>query len=438
MQSLKFLREIREDALATYHVEDFEKDFIARSFLWRRAFIVNEPDGIRRVLLDNASNYRKSELTRRLLEPGIGRGLLTSEGDTWRRHRRIMAPAFDPKSVAGYLPTMVKVTISMLERWAALSQGSDIDINKEMMHTTLHIISKAMFSVDSDEIVNVVERGVEEYQKSVRPTLLDLLHAPVWLTRVFSPRKPIPALSEFDRSVDALIDSRLNHADGGPADLLSRLIAARDDDTGTIMSRREIRDQVVTIFMAGHETTAQALSWTFYLLAQNPSAEGRLRAEVRDVLAGGPAKSEHLKELRYTRMVLEESMRLFPPAHTLARQAILEDRIGEHRIPAGSVVLIGPWLLHRKPSLWSEPDKFDPDRFTAERSRDRHRFAYIPFGAGPRICIGAAFAMQEASVILSMVLGRYRFKLKHGMEVQPQGLITLRPRNGIPMLIERL
>jgi cytochrome P450 len=188
--------------------------------------------------------------------------------------------------------------------------------------------------------------------------------------------------------------------------------------------------------MAGHETTAQALSWTFYLLGQNPDAEQRLRVEVQDVLSGRLPELDDVRRLRYTRMVLDESMRLYPPAHTLDRQAIRDDRIGKHRIPAGSVVLIVPWLLHRKTALWGDPNRFDPERFSAERSAHRHRFAYIPFGAGPRICIGAAFATQEEVVMLAMIVGQYRLQLKPGHNVQPQGLITLRPRNGMPMVIQ--
>ncbi|MGH6677234.1 MAG: cytochrome P450, partial [Xanthobacteraceae bacterium] len=343
--------------------EDFDSDIIDRRLLWRRTFVINEPDGIRRVLLDNAANYRKSDLTRRLLEPGIGRGLLTSEGDTWRRHRRIMAPAFDPRSVAGYASIMVEVVRELLERWRSLPKGDEIDISTEMMHTTLHIISRAMFSTDSDNIVEVVGRGVENYQKSVRPTLLDFLGAPLWLRRIASPRRRIEALVAFGRAVDNLISSRQHKPDLHPRDLLSRLIRTRDSDGGAGMSAQEVRDQVVTIFMAGHETTAQALSWTFYLLATHREVERKLHQELSEALSRRSPSAEDLKRLPYTRMVIEESMRLYPPAHTMARQATAADRVLGRHIPAGATVLISPWLLHRKPSLWSKPDRFDPERF---------------------------------------------------------------------------
>src|ERR1700731_491082 len=249
----QFLRTVRDNTLASYPPEAFDEDIIAQRLLWRRRFIINEPHAIRHVLLDNADNYTKSELTRRLLEPGLGRGLLTSEGETWRRHRRIMAPAFDHRSIVGYAPIMVGVTDNLIAQWDALPNSSEIELAAAMMHTTLHIISRAMFSSDSDDIVDAVERGVTLYQANVRPSLLDLLRFPIWLTKLFDFRQPTKAFDEFDRLVDRLLDSRGRQPDNEPNDLLGRLIAARDADTGARMTAQEVRDQVVTIFMAGHE-----------------------------------------------------------------------------------------------------------------------------------------------------------------------------------------
>jgi len=412
MSLRQFLRVVRENILATYAPEDFDKDFIARRLLWRRTFVVNEPNGVRHVLLDNAQNYKKSELSRRILEPGLGRGLITTDGELWRRHRRIMAPAFDPRSVAGYAPVMTEVTEEMLAQWDALPERSEVDVAVAMMHTTLHIISRAMFSSDSDEIVDVVERGVSEYQTTVRPNLLDLLHFPEWLTELISPRMADGILNEFDASVDRLLTERGRAPDAEPKDLLARLIAARDTETGGGMTAQEVRDQVVTIFMAGHETTAQALAWTWYLLSQHPAAEAKLHEELASVLEGRTPRHDDVANLPYARMVLEEAMRLYPPAHTLGRQPIAADEVSGHRIPAGSTVLIVPWMLHRKPSLWERPDRFEPERFSPERAAARPRFTYLPFGAGPRICIGAAFAMEEGILILATIAQRYRLRLK--------------------------
>jgi cytochrome P450 len=430
----QFLALSRDNTLATFPPEAFDEDIIAGRLLWGRRFIINEPNGIRHVLLDNAANYRKSELTRRLLEPGLGRGLLTSEGETWRRHRRIMAPAFDRRSIEGYAPVITAVTRDLLAEWDALPDRSDVDVGAAMMRTTLHIISRAMFSANSDEIVGVVERGVGQYQMTMRPSLFDLLGFPAWLASLFSRRRRTAAMfNEFDRAVDELISSRAHDPNAQPKDLLARLVAARDAETGGGMTANEVRDEVVTIFMAGHETTAQALTWTWYLLSLHPAVEARLDEELRAVLKGRTPQYEDIAQLRYTRMVIEESMRLYPPAHTMAREPIAADEVLGRRIPAGAVVLIAPWLLHRKASLWHEPHRFDPDRFTTEPPR----FSYIPFGAGQRICIGAAFAMTEAILILAMIAQHYRLRLKPGHPIEPQGLITLRPRYGMPMVLER-
>jgi cytochrome P450 len=430
----QFLRLVRENTVATYPPEAFDEDIIAGRLLWRRRFIINEPSGIRHVLLDNAANYRKSELTRRLLEPGLGRGLLTSEGETWRRHRRVMAPAFDRRSMEGYASIITGVTSELLAQWDALPNSSEVDVGAAMMHTTLHIISRAMFSANSDDIVDVVEQGVERYQATVRPGLLDLLGLPAWFTKVFSyRRRSAGAFDQFDKAVDQLINDRAGEPNEQPKDLLARLVAARDAETNGGMTAKEVRDEVVTIFMAGHETTAQALTWTWYLLSLHPSVEANLHEELTTVLNGQTPRYEDIASLRYTRMVIEESMRLYPPAHTMAREPIAPDYVLGHRIPVGAIVLISPWLLHRKASLWDQPHRFNPDRFAIEPAR----FTYIPFGAGQRICIGAAFAMTEAILILAMIAQRYRLRLKADHPIEPQGLITLRPRYGLPMTLEQ-
>jgi cytochrome P450 len=335
--------------------------------------------------------------------------------------------------MAGYSAVITGVTRDLLAGWDALPDSSEVDVGAAMMHTTLYIISRTMFSANSDEIVNVVERGVEQYQTTVRPSPLDLLGFPVWFTQFFSHRNRTSAFDEFDRAVDRLINDRAREPKNKPKDLLARLVAAHDAETGDRMTAKEVRDEVVTIFMAGHETTAQALTWTWYLLSLHPSVEAKLHQELTTVLNGRTPQYEDIADLRYTRMVIEESMRLYPPAHTMAREPIAPDYILGHRIPSGAIVLIVPWLLHRKASLWDRPHRFNPDRFAAEPPR----FTYIPFGAGHRICIGAAFAMTEAILILATVAQRYRLRLKAGHPIEPRGLITLRPRHGLPMTVER-
>ncbi len=431
----RFLREVRENLLAIYPREASSEDIIARRLLWRRVFIVNEPSAVRQVLADNAQNYTVSELSRRVLEPGLGRGLLTSEGAAWRRQRRIMAPAFDPRSIAGYASVMTDVAQELLATWDASANFTEVDVSAAMMQVALQIVSRALFSSDSNEIANVIERGVGEYQTTIRPGLLDLLHIPQWLTRLASPRRSEAIFDELDRLIDRLLRSHDPAAER--QDLLARLIAARDAQAQDGMTAQEVKANIVTIFMAGHETTAQALAWTWYLLSQHPAAEAKLHDELAEVLAGRFPHHEDLANLPYTRMVIEEAMRLYPPAHTLAHEAVAADHLLGHRIPAGATVLIVPWLLHRKPALWERPDRFEPERFSPERTAARPRFHYIPFGAGPRVCIGAAFAMQEALIVLATIAQRYRLHLKPGHPVEPQGLITLRPRYGLRMLLER-
>jgi cytochrome P450 len=295
-----------------------------------------------------------------------------------------------------------------------------------------------MFSANSDEIVDIVEQGVGRYQSAVRPHLLDLLGFPAWFTGLFSFRRGgAGVFNEFDKAVDKLIDSRAHDAAHDSVaqrrDLLARLVAARDAETGGGMSAKEVRDEVVTIFMAGHETTAQALTWTWYLLSLHPAVEAKLHGELRAVLDDRVPHYGDIVNLRYTRMVIEEAMRLYPPAHTMAREPIGPDEVLGQRIPPGAIVLIAPWLLHRKASLWPKPHQFDPERFATEPPR----YTYIPFGAGQRICIGAAFAMTEAILLLATIAQRYRLKLKPTHPIEPQGLITLRPRHGMPMMLER-
>jgi cytochrome P450 len=434
---LQFLRTLRDNSLATYAPEAYTADILERRLFWKRTFFINEPNAIKHVLLDNAANYHKTEITRRLLEPGLGRGLLTSEGAIWRRHRRIMAPAFDHRSIVNYAPIMTEIALRLQSEWDSLPDGTEIDVAAAMMHATLLIISRTMFSSDSDDIVDIVERGVERYQVEVRPRLADLLELPLWLSRLGQSQHPERIFTEFDRAIDRLLSSRERAAAAQPADLLTRLIAARDEETGGGMTAQEVRNQVVTIFMAGHETTAVALTWTWYLLSLHPAVEAQLQAELDTVLEGRVPKHGDLTQLPYTRRVIEEAMRLYPPAHTLSRAAMGPDEVLGRRVPKGATVLIVPWLLHRNPKLWDEPERFDPERFTPERAAQRHRFAYIPFGAGPRICIGAAFAMAEAMLILATLAQRYRLRLVPGFPVDPQGLITLRPRHGMRMLLER-
>ncbi len=280
-----------------------------------------------------------------------------------------------------------------------------------MMAATLNIISRTMFSSDSDHIVAIMERGAGRYQARMRPNIMDFLGLPAWLAGLARSRIADRTLGEFDAEIDRLIKMRSSEPGNGPRDLLALLIEARDEQTGGGMSAQEVRDHVITIFMAGHETTAMAMTWTWYLLSQHPAEEARLHAELEAVLGGRTPNHEDLGKLTYTRMVIEESMRLYPPVHTIAREALADDTLAGRHVPKGSTVLIVPWVLHRHLKLWQNPWRFDPTRFSPEQSAARPRFSYLPFGGGRRICIGAAFATAEAMILLATVAQRYRLRL---------------------------
>ena len=431
----QFVRALRESAIDSFAQEAYERDILERNMFGRKLFVVNDPAAIKHVLIDNAANYRKTEITRRILEPGLGKGLITSEGETWRAHRRTMSPSFDIRSIAAYTPVMTTAAEELLAQWDSVPAGMAVDVQTAMMEVTLNIISRTMFSNDSDDIVTIMARSAGRYQMEMRPNIMDMLGWPKWLAGL--PRRNVAArtLGEFDRVIDRLIAERTRDPGSHPKDLLARLVAARDEQTGVGMSAQEVRDHVITIFLAGHETTAMALTWTWFLLSQHPAVESKLHAEFDSVLGGRAPSHDDLSKLSYTRMVIDESMRIYPPVHTIARQAIGEDTLVGQRIPKGSTVMIAPWVLHRHVKLWENPAAFDPERFSAERSAGRARFSYLPFGGGKRICIGAAFSLAEAVILLATLAQRYKLRLVPGHRVEPQGLITLRARYGMKMLL---
>ncbi len=431
----EFFRTLRDNMVATYGEEAYERDIVERSMLGRRRFLVNEPAAIKHVLLDNAANYRKTEITRRILEPGLGKGLITSEGETWRQHRRTMSPSFDHRSIAAYAPLMTAAALELLVEWEGLGADAPVEVATAMMSATLTIISRTMFSSDSERMVAIMERSAGRYQAQMRPNVMDFLGFPAWLAGLGRAGVADRTLGEFDAEIDRLIALRSSNPEDGPKDLLARLIAARDEQTGIGMTAQEVRDHVITIFMAGHETTAMAMTWIWYLLSQHAAVEAKLHAELDAVLGGRIPGPQDLARLTYTRMVIEESMRLYPPVHTIAREALGDDTVAGLRVPKGSAVLVSPWVLHRHRRLWREPGRFDPERFSPEEAAARARFAYMPFGGGRRICIGAAFAMAEATLLLAVIAQRFRLRLLPGHPVEPQGLITLRPRHGMKMLV---
>jgi cytochrome P450 len=310
-----------------------------------------------------------------------------------------------------------------------------VDVAVAMTEATLQIISRTMFSSDSDDMVGILERSSGQFQAQMRPNIMDFIGMPAWLAGLGRLNVAKRTLGEFDSVIDRLIRERTRNIDNAPKDLLSRLIAARDEQTGIGMTAQEVRDHVITIFMAGHETTAMTMIWTWYLLSQHPVVEAKLHAELDAVLGGRTPTHDDVPKLTYTRMIIEESMRMYPPAHTLARVALADDTLCGRAIPKGATVMIVPWLLHRHMKLWQNPGQFVPERFGPEQSAQRVRFSYLPFGGGKRICIGAAFALTEATVLLATIANRCRLTLAPGHQVEPQALITLRARHGMKMRV---
>jgi cytochrome P450 len=398
--------------------------------------LVNDPAGVKRVLLDKVANYPKADMEREILSAAFGEGLLSSDGEKWRSHRRIMAPSFDIRSLVSYVPAMAALAEARANAWRA-SGFAEINIADEMTGLTLGVILRTMLFADANDLIAIVGDALKDGQDQFDFSILDMMpvigrwHIERMIKRVHK------TFSILDDAMYPLITARTKMAGDAPRGLLDRLIAARDSETGIGMTDREVRDEVVIIFLAGHETTAVAMTFVWYLLSQHPDVEAKLHAELEYVLGGRAPAHADLAKLPYTRMVIEESMRLYPPAPGLsARQAAADDEICGRKVKKGQMVLIFPWVLHRHEALWDDPLRFDPERFAPERSAGRPRFAYLSFGGELRICIGAQLAMMEATIILATLAQKFHLRLAPAQDIELQARITLRPRDGIRMRLE--
>ena len=382
------------------------------------AYLINHPDYICHVLVDNNRNYSKATSSNLLFKKVIGEGLLTSESETWRKQRRMMQPTFHHTRIEQLDGLIVEVTQSMLGRWQAVFESNQpLDIAREMAALTLTVTTRSLFGVDLGDEVREVGEIINSAAK--------------YLEKPSDPHM-VQSKQEFGEVVDRIIQQRRkNFKDGG--DLLSSMILARDENTGVVMDDEQLRNQVMTLLLAGYETTASTLTWTWYLLSQNPWAVERLRTEVRETLNGRAPQYSDLERLPYIGMVLDESLRLFPTAWTLGRRAIGEDEIGGYHVPANTVIAICIYTLHRHPGFWDDPDAFDPERFSPENIKKHNKYAYIPFGAGPRQCIGNNFGLMEAALVMACILQRFELHLMPGVDVQPQALFVLRPSRDMMM-----
>lgn len=438
---LALYRGLRNNPITTWGERVYQEPIIAERGLLGPVVIVNRPDAIRHVFLDNAHNYPKDAIQLEKLGPALGRGLLTSEREEWRFQRRTVAPLFQPSSVAAYLPVMVEAVAAMLDRWeSSAADGTVLDAAREMTALTYDIISRTVFSSEIETGADVMSAAITRFfDTHGRINLWDIVKLPAWLPHPAEWRVR-PATRVFRQEVRRLLERRRARQAAGqpvPNDLVTLLAAARDPESGAALSEETIHDNLVTFIGAGHETTANALAWTLFLLSEYPWAFDRMAQEVDAVLAGRTPTVDDVTRLTAVRMTLEEAMRLYPPVPFLSREAAGPDCIDGVEIAPGTLVIVAPWLVHRHRLLWREPDLFEPERFAPERRQKISRFAYLPFGIGSRVCIGQGFAMQEAVVALAMIVQRFRPRLLAGAQVQPVARITLRPARGLPMRFER-
>ena len=394
--------------------------------------LLTDPDHIQHVLRNNAKNYVKGYGKFRLM---FGDALALNEGESWLRQRRLMQPAFHRRSLAGFGETMVGETTKMLDRWERSSApGQSVDVAKEMTLLTQSIIVKTMFGSEVGAEGEKISRAFDVVLSGFEMRFI----MPVWYGRL-----PLPANRRFekaravlDESIYRIIDERRCARTRGDErdDLLGMLLSARDEDTGETMSDRQVRDEVFGIYLAGHETTALTLTWLWYLLSKNPEAARKVREETHRVLGDRTPGVQDVPELTYTRMVIDETLRLYPPAWAFSRKAVEDDTFGEYRVPAGATIGLSPYVTHHRADLWENPEGFDPERFAPGSGSGRPRYTYFPFGGGPRQCIGNNFALMEATLVVATVTRRYRLDLMPGQEIEPKASGTLKPGSPVWMV----
>jgi cytochrome P450 len=387
--------------------------------------LLNRPDLVEYVLVKNHQNFIKHRFFWRHVEAIFGQGLLTSEGKFWHQQRRLAAPAFAASRVNRYGDTMVQHTERMLQQW---QPGQVLNVHQEAMALTLQIAAKTLFDAETRQDVAEVSRAIDEVMEQISVRF----RRPFWIPDAL----PLPGnlryrrgVRRMDQLVARIIAERQNKLDDR-GDLLSQLMLARNE-AGEAMSARQIRDEVITMLLAGHETTALTLSWTWYLLGLHPAVDMQLAEEVHTVLRGRSPTVDDVPRLRFTEQVVSEALRLYPPAYAIGRQALADCEIGGYHVPAGTTVYVSPWVMHRDPRWFDDPQAFRPERWAGSLAKELPRFAYMPFGGGARICIGNRFAMMEAVLILATVARQFRLERQSGRPVEPKPSITLRPGGGV-------
>ena len=413
----------------------YREPVYSRRFAGRNAIFLCDPELIRAVLVDQADAFVKGDGMRRALEPALGRGLLTAEGERWRGQRRAASPIFRHERILGFGPQMIAAAERVAERWRGRA-GQEVDVAREMMGVTYDIIAGTMLGGGGSDPARI-ERAISDYLEPLGWVVaMSVARAPGWLP--YPGKAKGARATRFLRAEIARVIEARQASGEARDDLLGLLIAARDPETGERMSATELVDNVLTFINAGHETTALALTWTFYLLDRRPEVATRVRDEIASVAGEGPLLTEHAAAMTYTRAVIFEAMRLYPPAAVVIREAARPLDLGGLPVEAGAQVFVPIYALHRHETLWPEPDVFDPERFSAQGVKARRRYAYLPFGAGSRICIGMTFALMEATLILATLLRAFRPRLRAGYEPKLALRVTLRPAGGMPMTLERV
>ena len=416
--------------------EHFEQPIVVNATALGHRIIVSDPEGIKRVLVDNASNYVRDELQRRLLLRTTGHSLFSAEGERWRWQRRLLAPLFTRNRLADYAPAMVAAAATATARLSATADQSAADISAAMSRATLDVLNRTILSnaIEAEDLADVAS-SIRRYADGAGAvSMADLLGLPAWipgLRRIGSFRAMRSVASRARGIVAHKHQATDSNGCSAADDLVSLMLATRDSKTRDSMNDREIEDNVSTFLGAGSDTVAGALTWSLYLLSLSPEFRTAAENEIDEVAAGRPITLDLIERLPFTRAVVEEAMRLYPPAPLLSREALQDDELCGHKIPAGSVVIIAPWLVHRHRLLWDDPLVFDPRRFLPGRREGIRRFSYLPFGAGPRICIGMQFAMQEAVILLAHLLSSLRFTLVPGRLVRVFQCVTLQPKGGL-------
>ena len=393
-----------------------------------------EPAYIKHILVKNNRNYIKDPATRKL-SLSLGNGLLTSEGDFWRRQRRIAQPAFHRERITAMTERMVDEIEDLCAAWEKKKPGEIVSLSDEMMVLTSNIAAKSLFGAD---LANNLEIG-KALLTSIRfitSSFRKIVMTPLWVPNANN-RRFLKAQKVLDASIQGIVAERRNTNNEGNDDLLAMLMEAKDEESGERMSDQQLRDELITLFSAGHETSANGLNWAFYMLDQHPDIQEKVVAEIQSKIGKARPQAADLMKLTYTRQVLMEVMRLYPPAWAIGRESLEDDEVDGYFIPAKSAIVMASFAVHRNPAFWPDPERFDPSRFEPEKIKERHKFAYMPFGGGPRLCIGRDFAIMEMLAALAMILTRFEVKLKKDHPIELEPLITLRPLYGIQAELRR-